>query len=359
MDSGEIARRRVSNQRLGHRMRGGAGEVVGWLVGAQAQDYTSARWGLGSRLRSVTDHDIERAFDEGAILRTHVLRPTWHLVTPADIRWLLALTAPRIHVANGPMYRKLGLDRRVVDRSHAALVRALRGGRYRTRDELRGAFRKAGVTTDPDPRMAYLMMWAELDGLVCSGPRRGKQFTYALVDERAPEARTLPRDEALAELARRYFVSRGPATVHDFAKWSGLTLADARSGLEAARGGLRQVVVDGQVLWYPPGRAPQADGPAAHLLSIYDEYVSAYKDRSAMIDGRHAARLSNIGQALTSIVVVDGRIVGTWRKKLRKTGAVIQAELLTRLTRGRKQAVAEAADRYGAFLGRSVTLDLR
>jgi hypothetical protein len=180
------------------------------------------------------------------------------------------------------------------------------------------------------------------------------------VDERAPEARTLTREEALAELARRYFASRGPATVHDFAKWSGLTLADACSGLEATRGGLRHAVANGRTLWYLPGRGPKANAPpTAHLLSIYDEYVSSYKDRGAMIDGRHAARLSGIGQAFTYIVVVDGRIVGAWKRRLRKTEVDIQADVFARLTRPEKEAVAAAADRYGAFLGRSVMLGLK
>ena len=181
MTDAEIARRRLRNQRLTRPMRGGAGDVVGWLGGVQAQDYAGSKWALGSRLLDSKDDDVERAFDEGAILRTHVLRPTWHLVTPADIRWMLELTAPRVHVANGHMYRKLGLDRRAVDRSNAALARALNGGRYRTRDELRGVLRKAGVATDREFLMVYLMMWAELEGIVCSGPRRGKQFTYAML----------------------------------------------------------------------------------------------------------------------------------------------------------------------------------
>lgn len=360
MTDAEIARRRLRNQRLTRPMRGGAGDVVGWLGGVQAQDYAGSKWALGSRLLDSKDDDVERAFDEGAILRTHVLRPTWHFVTPADIRWMLELTAPRVHVANGHMYRKLGLDRRAVDRSNAALARALNGGRYRTRDELRGVLRKAGVATDREFLMVYLMMWAELEGIVCSGPRRGKQFTYALVDERAPEASTLSREEALAELAGRFFATRGPATVHDFAKWSGLTLTDARSGLEAAQTGLRHVVAEGRTLWYPPAPGPKAEGPpTAHLLSIYDEYVSGYKNRGAMVDGRHAARLSAMGNALTCIVVVDGRIVGTWRRRLEKTHVVIQADVFTRLTRPQKEAVAAAADHYGAFLGRPVALGLK
>ena len=360
MTDAEIAHRRLRNQRLTRPMRGGAGDAVGWLGGVQAQDYAGAKWALGSRLRGVTDDGVERAFDEGAILRTHVLRPTWHFVTPADIRWMLALTASRVHAVNGHRYRQLELDDATFRRSHEELSKALQGGQHLTRDELREVLRRAGIATDREQRMAYLMMRAELDGIVCSGPRRGKKFTYALLEERAPHARSLARDEALAELARRYFRSRGPATVHDFAKWSGLTLADARRGLEAARTGLRHVVADRRTFWHPPTRGPKTGRPhTAHLLSIYDEYVSGYKDRSAMVDRRHAARLSGMGNALTYIVVVDGRIVGTWRRRLEKTDVVIQADVFTRLTRPQKEGVAAAAERYGAFLGRSVVLGLK
>ncbi|MGH2456744.1 MAG: DNA glycosylase AlkZ-like family protein, partial [Candidatus Limnocylindria bacterium] len=253
--------------------------------------------------------------------------------------------------------RQLELDSGVFQLSNAALAKALQGGQHLTRDELRDVLRRAGIETDRQQRMAYLMMRAELDGVVCSGPRRGKQFTYALLDERAPRARTLERKEALAELAGRYFASRGPATVHDFAKWSGLTLADARSGLEAVEAGLRHEVADGRTSWFPRSSRSRADrSPTAHLLSIYDEYVAGYKDRSAMIDERHAARLSGMGNALNYIVVVDGRIVGTWKRKLRKAEVVIQTDIFTRLTRAGKEAIAAAAARYGVFLGRSVVL---
>ncbi|MGH7550143.1 MAG: winged helix DNA-binding domain-containing protein [Gemmatimonadota bacterium] len=357
MTPADIVWHRLRNQGIAEPIPGGPGEVVGWLGGVQAQDYLGAKWALGLRLEGAADHDIERAFNDGAILRTHLLRPTWHFVTPIDIRWMLALTAPRVHAANGPRYRQLELDSGVFQLSNEAIAKALQGGQHLTRDELRGVLQRAGIETDREQRMAYLMMRAELDGIVCSGPRRGKQFTYALLDERAPRAGALGREEALAELARRYFASRGPATVHDFAKWSGLILADARSGLEAVEAGLRHEVADGRTCWFPRSRRSKADGsPTAHLLSIYDEYVSGYKDRSAMIDERHAARLSAMGNALNYIVVVDGRIVGTWRRTLGKTEVVIQTDVFARLTRAQREAVAAAADRYGAFLGRSVVL---
>jgi hypothetical protein len=205
--------------------------------------------------------------------------------------------------------------------------------------------------------MAYLMMFAELDGLICSGPRRGKQFTYALLDERAPQARTMAREEALAELSQRYFASRGPATVQDFAKWSGLTVADAGRGLEAVQEGLRRQVLDGQVYWLPKSPSRRHDGsPTAHLLSIYDEYISSYKDRTAILSEEHGARLWGQGNALAYVIVLDGRIVGTWKRRLGRESVLIEANPFRRLTRGEKGAVTEAAHRYGRFLDLPVSL---
>lgn len=179
-------------------------DVVEWLVAAQAQGYAAAKWSLGLRLARASDALVERAFNEGAILRTHLLRPTWHFVAPADIRWLLALTAPRVHALNAAFYRRFGIDDEAVRRLHRALVQALRGGNALTRDELRPVLEAAGLPVAGEQRMSYLLMRAELDGLICSGPRSGRQFTYALLEERAPPARTRSRDEALVELLRRY-----------------------------------------------------------------------------------------------------------------------------------------------------------
>jgi hypothetical protein len=285
------------------------------------------------------------------------MRPTWHFVAPVDIHWLLALTAPRVHAVNAFMYRKLELDSAILKRSSAALAKALRSGNQLTRDELRGVLQKAGIATDDGLRLAYILMHAELDGVVCSGARRGKQFTYALVEERAPHAKTLGRDEALAELAGRYFMSRGPATVQDFAKWSGLTITDAKRGLEAVTAQLRQEVVDGQAYWFSTSTPSAKDAsPTAYLLSIYDEYISGYKDRRAIGEAEVGAKLSALGNALSYIIVVDSQIVGTWKRTLRKDAVVIETNLFTRLTTAENRAVAVAAQRYGDFLQLSVVL---
>jgi hypothetical protein len=359
MKSLEIAHLRLVNQRIGLPSFKEPGEVVDWLGAVQAQDYFGAKWALGLRMRGATDIDIDKAFNDGSILRTHLLRPTWHFVRPADIRWMLALTAPRVHAVNAYMYRQQGLDDSTFERSNATLAKALEGGGQLTRDELRDALQGAGIVTDPGLRMSYLMMHAELEGIICSGPRRGKQFTYALLEERAPQARKLEREEALAELVRRFFLSRGPATVQDFAKWSGLTLTDARNGLEAVRDGLEHEAVDDQDYWFLRPRAPiQATSPTAYLLSVYDEYISGYKDRSAM-DGNNLGDLfSAMGNALQYIIILDGQLVGTWKRTIRKDAVVIETNLLTKLSEAQYQAVVQAAQQYGAFLELPVVIEI-
>ena len=304
-----------------------------------------------------TDDDVDRAFADGSILRIHLLRPTWHFVLPGDLRWLVALTAPRVHAVNASMYRKLELDGATIARSHATLIKVLRGGHQLTRDELRPVLEQAGIAAAQGLRLAYIMMSAELEGLVCSGARSGKQFTYALVDERVPHTRTLSREASLAELAGRYFKSRGPATVQDFAKWSGLMVTDARAGLEAVSAQLQPEVVEGRTYWSsatarPPGEA----SPTAHLLSIYDEYISAYRDRGAHGGPEVGARLIALGNALNYVIVVQGRIVGTWRRTLGKKAVTIETTLFSHLTPAERRAVADAARRYGDFLGLPVAL---
>src|SRR5512139_384836 len=231
----DIVRHRLHNQFLSQTNCTSPAQVVEQLGAVQSQDYAGAKWALAQRLKDpATDVAIDKAFNEGKILRTHVMRPTWHFVAPGDIRWLLMLTGPRVHVGSAFMYRKLELDQAIVKKSYRVLEKALQGNKQLTRAELGIAFEKAGILAEGQ-RLGYFMMSAELDGIICSGARRGKQFTYALLEERAPQVKPLKRDEALAELVRRYFTTRGPATLHDFTWWSGLTMAEAKEGIESVK----------------------------------------------------------------------------------------------------------------------------
>ena len=287
----------------------------------QARDYAGAKGALGQRLQKATDTAIGQAFNEGRILRTHVLRPTWHFVTPGDIRWMLELTAPRVHAANAFMYRKLELDSAVFRRSHRALTKALQGGKQLTRPELKTVLQRAGVNAD-GLRLGYLVMRAELDRVICSGARRGRQFTYALLEERVPQTRPLSREEALAELTTRYFRSRGPATLNDFAWWSGLTMADAKKA------------------------------PRAYFLPNYDDYFIGFRDRSAIAEVvRRSNLLENNPSLIPHLIILDGQIVGGWKRTLKKGIVIVEVNLITDLTVAAKQIVTDAVDRYGKFLG--------
>jgi hypothetical protein len=318
MNSKNIIQQRLSNQHLAGNPLETAADVVARFGAVQAQDYAGAKWAVGQRVQGATDTTLDQAFNTGTILRTHIMRPTWHFVAPADIRWMLELTAPRVNVVNGTMYRQLELDDALFIRSNKAIAEALVEGQFLTRTELGVVLSRAGIAAE-GMRLGYIIHRAELDAIVCSGPRRGKQFTYALLDERAPQAKSLPYDEALAELTKRYFTSHGPAVVADFAWWSGLTKTQARAGLEMAKSGLIRETVGGQTYWLAPD-LPLVKEPSftAHLLPNYDEYLLSYRDSSPVLDPSHAHMIEPSNPIFGHFLVIDGRMVGTWRRDFEK-----------------------------------------
>ncbi len=265
---------------------------------------------------------------------------------------MLVLTAPRVHALNASYYRKCELDAATFTRSHKALEKALQGGEQLTREELRRELQQAGIVTEGEFRMAYLMMRAELDGIVCSGARRGKQFTYALLEERVPPAKPFARDEALSELVLRYFSSRGPATLQDCVWWSGLTMADAKCGIEQVKPKLPREVIDGKTYWFAASLSPARDGSlTAHLLPNYDEYFIGFKDRSAIGEALKTYQKDQLVPALSAhIILVNGQVVGGWKRTLTKNAVEVELNPIKRLTKAEKRAVILAAEQYGAFL---------
>ncbi len=348
----DIAHRRLVNLRLVANPLADPAEVVRWLGAAQAQDFTGSLWSLGLRMTAATERELLAAYDAGAIVRTHVLRPTWHFVHPTDLRWMLALTAPRVHGVNGMQYRRFDLDAATLGRCQTIMARALKGGRNLTRAELGQALARNGVGEPQGLKLALIVMAAELDGVLISGPRRGKEFSYALLEERVPTAPRLSRDEALAELARRYFGSRGPASVHDYARWSGLTVRDARAGLEAVSSTLTSEVHSGQTLWGPPVAVVPAR-PGTFVFSVFDEYIAGYKDRSAICAEGHWDRVVEAGNGLVFVIVLGGQVVGTWRRDLKSQAVEVMLKPFRRLSSTEKRTVLDAVDRYGAFVGLS------
>lgn len=349
----EVAPLRLRSQRLVGKRPRSAAEAVYWLGAVQSQEFGAACWALAQRVPHTTLASLRAAFDKGSILRTHVLRPTWHFVAPQDIRWLLMLTAPRVRAVLAYYDGQLGVDGELRTKSRKVIVRALKGGRALTRAEIGAAHQGVGITAS-GPLLGHLILHAEQDALVCSGPLQGKQFTYALLDERVPATPALARDEALHALAQRYFASHGPASVADFAWWSGLTMTDCRNALGAAEG----LQTDGS-LWWRPARAERPPGPHVHLLPNYDELTVAYKDRSATVTEDFQRRRPGwVLPSLANMVTVDGRAVGGWKRTATKTAVAVAVKALRKLTRPERDALEQRVAAYGAFHQMPATLTL-
>ncbi len=284
----------------------------------QAQDYDMAKWGIGARLAGTTEAQVEAAVNSGEIVRTHIMRPTWHLVAADDIYWLLDLTAPQVKKILAGYLRRQELDEPLLHKSGELIEAALDGHRYLTRDEIGELLRQAGIPTD-DMRSSLIMFWAEQTGLVCNGPRRGKAHTYGLLRERVPVIRRLDRDEALAELATRYFVSHGPATLRDFVWWSGLGVGDARKAIQLAGPALVAQTIADVSYWMSPESLDKQlmAGQSAHFLPAFDEFMVSYTDRSASIDPAYAKQAMTGNGIFWPIIVVDGQVVGVWKRAVK------------------------------------------
>jgi hypothetical protein len=353
----DICNQRLANQHLIKQTIEKPSEVVHLLGAVQAQDYGLAKWGLAQRTLGAMDAEVEKELSEGRILRTHVLRPTWHFVVAADIRWMLALTGPRVERVLAHYDRTLEIDAAVLRRSRAAITRALEGGKQLTRTELAKAMQRTRIRTDGTQRLARLVMHAELDALICSGARRGNQHTYALLDERVPPTKPLERDAALVELAKRYFTTRGPATVDDFAWWSGLTKTDGRKGLEGVESGLEHAVVEGRQYWFPTPARLKARSPLVRLLPNYDEYFIGLKDRSAMLSALKTLGFEGDVSFLGGhILTVDGQVVGGWTRILKGKKLVVELKGPTTADAIARRAITKQVERFGAFLGTQAEL---
>ena len=341
-------------------------EVVSYLGAVQAQDYAMSKWAVGMRCGNTVHDEVEQAIDQGLILRTHVLRPTWHLVHAEDIRWMLALSAPRIRAAGAGQIRSVELNDKIFRRSGKIIEKALAKDKHLTRTELMSRLGSAGIATN-DIRAAYIMMWAEIDGLVCNGPRKGKQFTYALLEQRVPPVPTLSRDESLARLALRYFSSHGPATIHDFAWWAGLLLSDAKKGMETSGSHWHTIAIGEKKYWLvdpsssspatgmpatPSGKRPGSSA-AAHLLPAFDELIVSYTDRSALFDAATERLVVTNNGLFRPSILVDGKVIGCWSRTERSGKITITQNLFQPVGKRAGQAIAAACKRYQAFMGKS------
>lgn len=355
MDINRLLQIRLANQQLTQSTSQSVQETVSRLGAVQSQEFPDAKWSVARRTPGLTQAAFDEAFNDGSILRTHVLRPTWHFVAPADIRWMLALTAPRIKAFVRTNERKLGLDEALFSLSNRLIEKALANGHHLTRLELAEVLKQAGVPLVTNA-LVHLLMRAELEGIICSGAMRGRHHTYALLAQRAPQARLAERHEALATLAMRYFTSHGPATVHDYSWWSGLTLTDARIGLDSIKTQLVSDTIEGRTYWYvPSGSASSLVTAQAHLLPNFDEYVVAYADRTCLLTPSYAGPLSAPGAMLAHrTIVLNGQVTGTWKVDKTKATRTVTVDILRSLTDVEETLLEQGLHDYRVFYGQSV-----
>jgi hypothetical protein len=356
MTLAEISHLRLQNQWITPHSPIDVKTVAAHLGVLQAQDYTHAKWAIGLRIPGSTDADIESAIDRGDIIRTHLLRPTWHFVAADDVRWMLALSAPQLRMAAIQMDRQLGMEEAVFKRCNTIIAKALEGGKQLTREELMAELQRAGIATN-DLRAGHIMFRAETESIVCNGSRRGKQFTYALLDERVPKGKIPDRPDAIAELARRYFNSHAPATLHDFHWWSGLKMADARAGLEAVQPNLVQETIGNLTYWLPNDLQPlKTKSQALHLLPAFDEFLVSYKDRSASLDPSRKMQTITGNGIFKPVVVKNGWVNGIWQRMFLKDKVSIERQLFEEWGDVENEAFQQECARFAGFCGKSLVL---
>ncbi len=356
MTTKDILEQRLWNEQLTQARFGSPAELVSWFGAVQAQDFPSAKWVIGQRLQNATDAAIEEAFNEGKILRTHVMRPTWHFVHPDDIRWMLGLTAPQVKRLMTYYNRILNLDEALFKKTQAIFIKALEGKKQLTRTALAESLAHHGLPIKGQA-LGHIVMWAELDGVICSGSRIGKQLTYMLLEERVPKTKELSRDESLALLTKKYFQSHGPATMKDFAWWSGLTSADVKRGIELNTLTLHSDQVEEKKYYFFPVLPKPTKGDL-YLLPNYDEYTIAFKERELFFDPEKSKKLPPVGRAVafSHTMVKDGRIIGMYRREVAKNTIVITPKFFNTPTKEETEGLEKAGEKYEKFLDLKIVL---
>ena len=350
----DIACLRLHHQQISQQSFKKPEDVVRWLVAVQAQDYLNSLWAVGLRLKNSREQDIEQALVDKTIVRTWPLRGTIHYTAPEDVRWMLKYLAPRVITRYGTVHRQVGLDAKTLTKGMKVFTKALEGSAPLTRPELYEALDRAKIDTS-EQRGLHILVYSALKGLICVAPRRGKQPTFALLDEWLPATKMPDREEALASLAKRYFSSHGPATVQDFAWWAGLTGTDARKYLDVVKKEFEEATVEGQTYWFKPvkGKLKSATG-AVFLLPPYDEYTVAYKDRSVVLEETQAASTGN--GIFRPVVIAGQRVVGTWKRTRKKDLFTVETEITPPFVKAKQEVLKKAIKHYTRFVSTNVEI---
>lgn len=348
MDFKDISLQRQQNQQLLSQDFGSIEQLIKHFGAIQSQDYAMAKWALGVRLPSISDADVDEALASGKIVRTHVLRPTWHFAPPEDIGWMLDLTARNIRGQMASNDRKLGLDEKMYNKCFKLIEKALETDNL-SRSEILQMLEYNGIRTH-EYRSSHIMAAAELEQLIISGGRAGKEQTYALMARHVKNPRTLSREEGLHELAFTYFKSHGPATLKDFQWWSGLNQTDCKKGIASNGKALQSAEIEGQTYYFTEMHQIR-NVKSVHLLPAFDEFLIAYKDRSPSIDPLHNRRAFTINGIFKPLLVVDGQVCGIWKRTAKKDAVRLELEMMVKVPKARQAEIKKEARRFGDFLG--------
>jgi hypothetical protein len=344
-------------------------EVLESMGAIQAQDYTASLWAIGLRCKEgTTIKDIERAINERKIARTWLMRGTIHFAASKDIHWMLKLFAPRLLHTAMMRDQHLGLSNNTVEKTKMLFYNSLKKEKQLTRKEMYKVLEKAGIPSKNN--LGYHMLYrAAWDGLICFGPYLGKEQTFVLMDDHIKERHALSAEQANAELAKRYFQSHGPATIKDYVWWSGLTVKDAKAGIEKAESVIKEEVINGKI-YYMPKKIPKLNNTqSVHLLPAFDEYLVSYADREAMLGNPQMQRALNgtlntgkvsiihSNGTFVPVIVVDGEVVGTWSRKIIKEKLTITLKQYVKLDNVQLREAKEEAKKYGNFFGLETTVN--
>ncbi len=348
MTNQDILAIRLNNQNLQDKKIKSVPETVKWLGAVQSQDFPGAKWALSQRLNFISNEDLEKEFNAGNFLRTHVLRPTWHFVHKDDIYWMLELTGQKVKRMMGTYNKALGLDEEIFTKSTKLISQILKDGNYLNRNEIAKFLTENGIKWSGNG-LSHILMWGELDGVICSGPIINKKQTHALLSERAKIV-SLKREEAIKKLTQIYFRSHGPAQIKDFSWWSGLNMSEIKSGIENNKSEIRFEEVDSKTYYFFESKV-KTIGPEIYLLPNYDEYTIAYTDRQILFENVDHAKLDERQNALfNNAVIIDGKVGGLWRRNLKSKQVLIELRMFKKMSPSENSQLRLALEQYAKFL---------
>ncbi|WP_394775549.1 winged helix DNA-binding domain-containing protein [Flavobacterium sp.] len=353
----EISHHRLVSQKLYKKTKSSPQEIVRHFGAMQAQDYAMAKWAIGSRC-DASEVAIEEAINSAQIIRTHILRPTWHFVSADDIYWMLDLSSPQVKRFTNSAAKKYGYDDKKLDQINLAIEKMLAGNNHMTRDEIMQEL-NIKKSSSQEFLPGTIIMNAELDGLVCNGKMKGKQITYALLEERVLKPITkLTKEEALAKLAKRYFESHGPATLLDFSWWSGFPRTTCKIALNALELQLNFVETEGQTYWFGNQISDENHfRESVHFLPAFDEILISYKTREVSILLEHQSKAFTNNGIFKPIIMENGKVIGTWKRTIKKDHAKIETQFFNETESSKKEILFEGIKAFENYLEMKIVIE--